>query len=83
MTTRKRRSQVEQEVFPLRQKIEQSICAVNKFLKKAVKSMSIPILLNNCPPSDRQYYASLLFEEGYITREQANSFNDKKYLHYD
>ena len=54
--------------------MEQDICAHNKILRTAVKSMDWIQLLNNCHPLYREGYARRLNQGGFIHRSQAAEY---------
>lgn len=54
--------------------LRQDVRSVNTPLKEVTKNMDPVLLLRNCHPATRGEYASGLFREGVITREQANEF---------
>jgi len=58
----------------IRKEMEQDICAHNKVLRTAVKSMDWIQLLNNCHPLYREGYARRLHNSGLIHRTEAAKY---------
>ena len=60
-----------------RKGLESWVVAMNKYLKDTVQTMDVIILLRNAFPPYRADYASKLYFEGVITKQQAQEFNNK------
>ncbi len=58
----------------LRHILESTVVAWNTPLKQAVKYMSNVILLRNCIPSERSFYAYAMYRGGMLTKEEAKEF---------
>jgi hypothetical protein len=58
----------------LRKMLESTVTAWNTPLRDAVKSMSNVILLRNCAPSERSFYAFALYRNGMLTKDEAKEF---------
>lgn len=68
------RRKINVEKPTIRRELEMYISAFNKYLKDVVGSMDIIILLRNAYPTYRSDYASQLYKEGSITKDQAKEF---------